>query len=179
MSSSRTTNQDSQISSFRDFLKTGELGPLNLRLTTEQVYSILGEPKDTYRPFADTDQDHLLNLQYNNLMITFDDEQLFIYIIQFQNGFKQVRGGLPPQLKVNWFSRVKMMYFEDFLSFIKESKLHYQKLITEDDKDQHFRFPDSGVEVNFNLHIRNGIYQIDCARSEPGKRNFMDISDNL
>jgi hypothetical protein len=179
MSGTRASSWYSHISSFRDFLKTGELGPLNLRLTVDQVYSILGEPKDTYRPFAGTDQDHLLNLLYSNLMITFDDEKIFIYIIQFQNGFKSVKGGLPQQLKVNWFSMVKRMNFEDFLNFIKESKIHYQKLVTEDDKDQHFRFPDSGIEINFNLHIRNGIYQIDCTRSEPGKRKFMDFSNNL
>jgi hypothetical protein len=149
------------VEGFVNLLKTGELGPLKLGLKVDDVYAVLGKPKDSYRPFEGSDQDHLLNLLYNNLMITFYDDELYLYIVQFQNGLKPVRGKLPPQLCVNWFSKVKAMTFEEFMDLVKASHLLCKRLVTDEVEDQHIKFLDSSVEVNFDLGIRNGIYQFE------------------
>jgi hypothetical protein len=164
-----------EISVFVNFLKTGELGPIKLGLKVEEVLTILGKPKNSYRPFKGTEQDHLLNFQYNNLMMTFYDDALNIYIIQFQNGLKAVRGGLPPQLNVNWFLRVKKMTFDEFIDLVKARNLNSYKLITDEKEGQLVKFPRSGVEVNFDLGIRNGIYQIDCSKIGPDNRQFEEL----
>jgi len=175
MEGSKASDYGTEISSFIDFLKTGELGQLSLRLSVEEVYNLLGKPSHSHRPFEGTDQDHLLNLRYKNLTVTFYDEHLAIYIIQFQNGFKPVRGELPNQLNARWFSKVKKMTFDEFIELIKTNGIRCEKLVTDDSEGHLIRFPESGVEVSFDLGIRNGIYQIDCSKTGPENRHFEEI----
>lgn len=161
MKDSKASKINSKLSPFIDFLKTGELGPLNLSLSVEEVYERLGKPNLTYRPFEGTDHDHILTLFYKNLYITFYDHELDHFTIQFY-GIHTARGGFPPQLNMNWFYTVKKWTFEDFLEFVKANKLLCQLLKSEFDEPEfkELRFPDSGVVVWFNLYRFDSIYEI-------------------
>jgi hypothetical protein len=171
MGANKRIDRENKLSSFSKFLVTGELGPLNLNLTLDDVRDLLGKPKNTYRPFEGTKDDHLINLFYENLVITFSDDELAIYIIQFRNSFKTTKGGLPNQLEVDWFHLAKKMTFDDFIRFVKEQNIRCQKMVTEDEADKLIRFQGSPVEVNFNLDICDCIYQINC--SNYGSRNWV------
>ncbi len=163
---------NSKLSPFIDFLKTGELGPLNLCLSLDDVYERLGQPNFSNRPHEGTDRDHILVLFYKNLYIAFYEQELDHFTIQFY-GLHTARGGFPPQLNINWFYTVRKWTYEDFLEFVRANKLHCQLLKSEFDEPEfkELRFPEGHVVVWFNLYRFNCIYEIQRSSEQSAARD--------
>ncbi len=122
------------VSSLAHFLTTGQLGPLKRGLGIKEVYDLLGDPDDVFHPYpadyhlyADREPPNLVVLSYNNLDITFLDDQVVMMTIDFE----QDNGELPEEINVEWYDDVKKMDVDAFIQYLRKKGIRCQRIVHE------------------------------------------------
>lgn len=114
-----------QLSSFTEFLNTGQLGTLTDQLTLSEALAKLGIPdgKDVHDEIPSPFTGELIvhrNLYYGDLLLAFFGQQLYQYNFEVRY---QTAKGLPIILKASWYKQISHWNPDQLKSFLQQINL--------------------------------------------------------